>query len=182
MSTPGHLASMRRPSRVQDGFSLIEVLIAVTILSIGLLGISGLVVSTFKSNDDAAMRSRATILANAILDNMRANLTDAGLGSGSTYNVGNITTWTGTGGCVGSACSASSIATTDLANWQALLSSSLPGYGGSIAVSVSGSYITAAVTVTWNNTRSAAAFESQGAACATAGTCTASISLQSVLE
>lgn len=61
----------------QNGATLIEVLIAVVVLSIGLLGLAGLQVTSVQSNHSAYQRSQATLLANDLADRMRANRTEA---------------------------------------------------------------------------------------------------------
>ncbi len=55
------------------GFSLLEVLVAVIVLAIGLLGIARLQTQTLKLNHSAAQRSQAVMLAYYIMDAMRAN-------------------------------------------------------------------------------------------------------------
>lgn len=56
-----------------NGFTLIEVMIAVIILAVGLLGLASLVVQGQQSNESAYSRSQATLLAYDIIDRMRAN-------------------------------------------------------------------------------------------------------------
>ena len=55
------------------GFTLIEILLAVVVLSGGLLGLAGLQLTGLKSNHSAYLRSQATILTLDIADRMRAN-------------------------------------------------------------------------------------------------------------
>jgi len=57
----------------QGGFTLLEVLIALLVLSIGLLGIGKMMMLSARANDSAYMRSQATALAYTMLDAMRAN-------------------------------------------------------------------------------------------------------------
>ena len=59
----------------QRGASLIEVMVAVTILSIGLLGLGLLQVKSLQLNTDAYLRSQATLIANEFIEDMRANPT-----------------------------------------------------------------------------------------------------------
>lgn len=66
--------------RRQQGATLIEVLIAVVVLSIGLLGLAGLQVTSVQSNHSAYQRSQASLLASDLADRMRANR-DAALGN-----------------------------------------------------------------------------------------------------
>jgi len=62
------------------GFTLIEVLVAVLILSIGFLGMAALQITALKSNQSAIQRSQATILAYSMMDEMRANKAVAAVG------------------------------------------------------------------------------------------------------
>ena len=57
----------------QRGVSLIEVLMAVLIFSIGLLGMAGLLVMATRSNHSAYLRTQVTFLAGSLADRMRAN-------------------------------------------------------------------------------------------------------------
>lgn len=55
------------------GFTLVEALVALVVLSIGLLGVAALQLTSLRSNHGSAMRSQATFLAYDIIDRMRAN-------------------------------------------------------------------------------------------------------------
>lgn len=57
----------------QRGFTLIEVLIAVLVLAIGLLGLASLTAVSMQYNRGALLRTQATNLAYDITDAMRAN-------------------------------------------------------------------------------------------------------------
>lgn len=67
-----------------SGFSLLEVLVALLVLSIGLLGLAALQVVALKANHGAYQRSQATFLAYDIMDRMRANRANAIAGA---YNL-----------------------------------------------------------------------------------------------
>lgn len=73
------LTRPRDPS--QQGFSLVEVLVALLVLSIGLLGLALLQVEGMKLNSDAYLRTQATVLAYDILDRLRANKSGADSGN-----------------------------------------------------------------------------------------------------
>ena len=71
-----------RPSRHQpalipygQGFSLLEVLVAVIVLAVGLLGIAALQVSVLKSNDSSRFRSIASFAITDVIDRVRADPT-----------------------------------------------------------------------------------------------------------
>lgn len=58
----------------QRGFTLLEVLIAIVVLSIGLLGLAGLQAAGLRNNTSAYMRTIATQQVHDMADRMRANL------------------------------------------------------------------------------------------------------------
>lgn len=57
----------------QEGFSLFEVLIALLVFSIGLLGLAHLQGFSMSSSYNSYLRAQATSLASSIVDRMRAN-------------------------------------------------------------------------------------------------------------
>ena len=63
------------------GFSLLEVLIAVVVLSIGLLGLAGLQFSALRANNQSYERSQAHLLVQEVADSMRINRTAAANGA-----------------------------------------------------------------------------------------------------
>jgi type IV pilus assembly protein PilV len=58
-----------------QGFSLLEVLVAVIVLAVGLLGIAGLQVAVLKANDGSRLRSLATVATYDLIDRIRADPT-----------------------------------------------------------------------------------------------------------
>lgn len=73
MASPARNAGRRvGPNRCR-GVTLLEVLIALVVLSIGLLGLAGLQTASLQFNTVAYQRTQATMLANAIVERMRAN-------------------------------------------------------------------------------------------------------------
>lgn len=71
--------------RAQRGASLLEVMIAVLVLAVGMLGMAALQAVTLKNSGSAAERSNAVIQSYAMLDMMRANRDAARAGQ---YNQG----------------------------------------------------------------------------------------------
>lgn len=80
--------------RNHSGFTLVEVLVTVVVVSIGLLGLAGLQISGLRANMSSEARSKATLLASDIIERMRANpvgvtdndyanITTAGAGCGT---------------------------------------------------------------------------------------------------
>ncbi|WP_324615317.1 type IV pilus modification protein PilV [Dyella amyloliquefaciens] len=81
----------------QAGVGLIEVLIAVLVLSIGFIGMAALQARSLSTNNSAMARSMATVATYSILDAMRADLVNAKNGA---YNS------SATGAVVANACPA----------------------------------------------------------------------------
>ncbi len=119
-----------------QGFTLLEVLVAIVVLSIGLLGLAGLMVSSLKNSHSAYQRTQVTWLAYDALDRMRANRQVA-LAQG--YNL-----------ALGAAPGGSGLAATDLSEWDTALSGTLPEGDGSILVRADR---TVTIIVQWNDTR-----------------------------
>lgn len=65
--------SYRNLPKRQRGVSLLEVLIAVLVLAIGILGVAALQATALRNNQGAAERTQAVIQTYTILDAMRAN-------------------------------------------------------------------------------------------------------------
>ena len=63
--------------RRQHGVGIIEVLVAVLILSVGLLGLAGLQLRTLRNNQSALERGVAVFETHAIADALRADRTNA---------------------------------------------------------------------------------------------------------
>lgn len=57
----------------QRGFGLVEVLVTLVIMAVGLLGIAALQIMSKRSNFEATQRTTASMLANFIVERMRAN-------------------------------------------------------------------------------------------------------------
>jgi len=59
--------------KAHTGFTLIEILVTIVIVSIGLLGLAGLQINGLRANISSEARSKATLLADDIAERMRAN-------------------------------------------------------------------------------------------------------------
>ena len=113
----------------QAGFTLIEVMISVLILSIGLLGLAGLQAAALQTNQSAFTRSQATAFAYDLADRMRANIPGVAAGNYNPANASLTNTCTTTGGC-----SAQEMAEHDLAEWNALIATYLPMGQGTVCI------------------------------------------------
>jgi type IV pilus assembly protein PilV len=70
-------ATIRRGGRQQGGFSLLEVLIALVVLAVGLLGLALMQTLNLHYTKTAEQRTKAVNLAGAMLDIMRTNRSQA---------------------------------------------------------------------------------------------------------
>ena len=62
-----------RYRRAQAGFSIVEVMVALMVLAVGMLGIASLYVTTLRSSGSAISRMQAVNLAGDLADRIRAN-------------------------------------------------------------------------------------------------------------
>ena len=62
-----------RDAKHQAGVGLIEVLVALLVLSLGLLGVAAMQAAALRNNHSAVERSMGAILTHSIIDSMRAN-------------------------------------------------------------------------------------------------------------
>lgn len=108
----------RHTIQASRGVALLEVLIAIVVLSVGLLGQSGIQASTLRVNHGALVRSQATTLAYDALDRMRANAPAAAAGD---YDI-----------AIGGAPGVGDLADADLTDWKARLAATLPDGDGAI--------------------------------------------------
>lgn len=133
-------------SKPQKGFGLLEVLITVVILAIGLLGLAALQGVSLKNNTSAYHRSQANILVSDIVDRMRANSNLI-----TNYRSGFMapTIAVRQAPCLAAGCSAAQMAQHDLYEWNALITSVLPGAVGNI--SFADPLYT--VSITWDDDR-----------------------------
>lgn len=147
MTSPWHHPKLR----LQSGFTLIEVLIAALVLSVGLLGLAGLQGLSLKMNHGSYLRSQAIILSYEIADAMRANRANAASYNGPYPSISCDTSYIRT--------NTSDIKEDDIHEWQNRLACLLPSGSAKIDVSVvshgasSPSSVNATITVTWDETR-----------------------------
>jgi type IV pilus assembly protein PilV len=132
------------PRKLTAGFTLIEMLVTLVIVSVGMLGIAKLTLGTVQANDSAMMRSEATVLLQQIVENMRANDTLAQQGQ---YSIALMVT-----------PAVTSVPTQDLNTWKTALQTYLPSGDGSVTTAqeinpqTGGNETVATVTVQWDDT------------------------------
>jgi len=125
----------------QSGFTLLEILVAMLVMAIGLLGLAGLMTSSMRNNLSASHRTQATWMAYDIIDRMRANRALA--------VTGGYATAMGTAATCSTAFPAGTVPVQDIAAWKNQLACSLPAGNGSITLAGT----RATILIQWNDTR-----------------------------
>lgn len=119
------------------GFTLIEAMVALVVLSIGLLGVAALQLTSLRANTSASFRSQATFLAYDIADRMRANRPEA-LSDLYDIDFGEVT-----------APSPGTRAERDLSDWLTRIGGSLPGATAQIEHMNASTF---AIRIRWDDT------------------------------
>lgn len=134
--------------RKHHGFSLVEVLVTLVIMSIGMLSIAGLYVKSMQAGRTSMFHHNAVTLAGDVADRIRSNPTAAA-------NYAHVSTASGTdNSCVdgGVNCNPAEMAGNDIFLWQNQADDTLPR--GSVTVvftaSVGGAPPTYQITVAWD--------------------------------
>lgn len=127
-------------TRAERGFSLIEVLIALIIMSVGMLGIASLYVQSMQAGRTSLFRHNAVTLAGDVADRMRANPTGANAytGAGADNN------------CIdmGINCSNVQMAAQDILGWSQQAVDTLPN--GAVAITFDNTVIPPVYTIAIN--------------------------------
>lgn len=113
------------PTLPSKGFSLLEVMVALLVLSVGLLGLAGLQTFSLKFNHQSYERTQATLLINDIMDRIIANPTAALAGSFDAVAAGaTAAAYTALASCQTTGCLAGDLANYDINSWKLQLESS----------------------------------------------------------
>lgn len=137
---------MRTGYSAARGFTMVEVLVALVVLAIGMLGIAGLFVTTLGSGGAAINRMQAVNLATDIADRIRSNRS-----ANAAYAGAASTSYT----CIGAGavnCAPAEMAADDLLQWHTAIAATLPsssGSGGTIAVAGASAPYTYTITLSW---------------------------------
>ena len=152
------------------GFSLMEVLVSLVVLSIGLLGAAMLQGKALNSNTQSFLREKAVVLAHDMEDRMRANRIATVAGN---YNSADTTNYeqaannscTEVAGTSAANCSAQQLAAHDTFEWGIALAQALPSGTGTVcadnnpsdANACDGAGTVYSITVTWTEMQSGVA-------------------------
>ena len=134
---------MLNQSAKQSGVTLLESMIALLVISIGLLGIAGLQINSLKQNSSALWHSQAVLAAQNMADRIRANQAEtnnyAGVDTINDYNTN----------CQANPCESSDMLLADATDWHRLLSSLPAGRGKITSPALNSSQLD--ITVMWDD-------------------------------
>jgi type IV pilus assembly protein PilV len=133
----------------KSGFTLIEVLVALVIFSLGVLGVGAMLIVMHKTSTSSYLRQEAVQYAYDIVDKMRANQAIALAGG---YSMGLTNVPPGAPPCLAAVCTPAQIATYDQSEWLTGLTTYLPVAEASIVTVPLGNYTTVAVYIQWDDT------------------------------
>lgn len=137
-------------NRKIKGFTLLEVLIAMLVLSIGLLGLFGLQTTSLKFNHSSYQRTQATNMAYSLLDRARINRSIALSTTAYNLPVGSVPP--SATDCNNNTCDPNGLAAHDLFEWYTLVTNTLPGAQAGVAISdLPGGARLYIVTITWSD-------------------------------
>ena len=129
----------------ERGFSLVEVLVAVVIVSIGLLGVGELALTGLREGAAALTRTQAVYLLNDMIERIRANPDARDAYDCASYVGAPVERGCAPSGAPAIQCTARELAEDDLARWQSLARDTLPSAGtGAGACHANVSYLAAA--------------------------------------
>ncbi|MCU0875401.1 MAG: type IV pilus modification protein PilV [Pirellulaceae bacterium] len=141
----------RRPviaATAARGFTLVEVLVALVVLSVGMLGIAALYLEGLRASRDALVRTQAISLAADMADRIRSNRYIA---VGANRYDPALVTATQYAACetTGSTCTPAQMYANDLYRWQSAIQNQLPAGSGQVGFAIVNSQPTYTITVTW---------------------------------
>jgi type IV pilus assembly protein PilV len=131
------------------GFSMIEILVTILLISLALLGTSGLQAYALKLNQGAQFRTQAVLLASDLAERMDANKFGAVAGS-YVYNCPATAEVESTAcGPGGGSCTPAALANYDLLQWRASVTNTLPASTCSVVQSAAGNPSTYTISISW---------------------------------
>ena len=133
-NTPHHISASR-----QSGVGMVEVLVALVVMSVGMLGIASLYVTTLQAKTTSLSRMKAVNLASDMVDRIRANP-----GAVASYALAANGATTATD-CESATCTAAQIAAYDLNKWDTMVKDGITGLPGTVNRNIA---ITAATDTT----------------------------------
>lgn len=137
--------------RLSAGFTFMEVLVSILILSMGALGVAGLQLKGLQASQAAYEATQASAAIGDLLDRMRTNpnITHPAVVNAFTFNTGSDSV-PANPGCANSGCNAVHRARLDVRDWRNNVLNDRLGAESAAAIQESGGVYT--ITITWFDT------------------------------
>ncbi len=164
------------------GFSLIEVMVALVIIAVGMLGIAKMQALALSTTGSSGVRSLVAIEAASLAASMHTNrdywvggppptltnVTVAATGVGTSSVPIDVPALAGTQNCATtSTCTAAHVAAYDMQQWGAALAQVVPAANAAISCNITASPLSCTIQITWQenvtSTNNAAASSTAGA-------------------
>ncbi len=160
-----------------SGFTLVEVMVSLIVISVGLLGIASMQALALSSSNNARLRSLAAIEASSLAATMHTNRS---YWSSSVPGLVTVIDGTITGGTLnvvldpgrcegGDSCTPEELAAYDLQKWTASLDSLLPHPSATITCPILSVPMSCSIKITWTESVVAMTKQEAQSAAATAG-------------
>ncbi|HFC53932.1 MAG TPA: type IV pilus modification protein PilV [Gammaproteobacteria bacterium] len=137
----------QRVTMANAGFTMVEVMVALLIFTISLLGLAGLQAASLRDNQSALLNSTAAQLISSMGERIRANPEGASAGGYLVDSSSGASPEPPPANCYTGQCSPAQIAASDAYEWLSAVSSRLPSASGK--VTSNGDVYT--VSVTWRS-------------------------------
>ena len=133
------MSQLKTDRRGLRAFSLVEVLIALLVLSTGLLALANLQIKSLQTSHQAYLLTQATLQAHDMAERMKSNIA---------YSYKNISNVSSKPDCHLRSCFPEEIAQYDIYEWQQNIKSLLPEGTGTITKSTANSF---SIKINWLN-------------------------------
>lgn len=140
----------KRPPALLRGFSMVEMMVALVVLAVGMLGVASLFATSLRSGSSAIARMQAVSLANDLADRIRSNRTAGAAYQAAAANNSCV------GGAIGATtCVPADMAANDLYVWNQQITSAWPNGSAKGQVTVVGpvagtNLSTYTIRISWN--------------------------------
>lgn len=133
----------------QRGFSMLEILITLVIISIALLGTAGLQVYAMRVNQGGQFRTQAVFLASDMAERMEAN--KAAAVAGNYVLALTSTSSVAATNCAAAACDSTNLASWDISQWGQAIGNLLPQATWQITQTTAGNPSTYSIVINWTD-------------------------------
>lgn len=142
----------------QRGFTMLEILITLFLLTMWLLASAGVQSSSLQFNKAAQFRTQAVYLATELAERMQANKT-AAVSGGYVYSGTGATPSTD---CTVALCSSDDLVAFDLNEWTNRVAATLPNGSATVSAATIANPITYTIVISWTDRRDARTYSSTG--------------------